>query len=76
MASSTWWRAQAASCRRVAREVDSPRLRSILLDLADEYQARAKRGCGARSRDGAADPSRHGSNDRGGARRRGRTNAA
>src|ERR671939_513971 len=52
MASSTWWRAQAASCRSVAREEDSPRLRSILVQIAQEYEARAEADQGAGSRAG------------------------
>jgi len=42
MPSTKWLLAEAESCRRVAREVESPTLRSTLLEIADEYRREAE----------------------------------
>jgi hypothetical protein len=43
MPSAKWLLAEAENCRRIAREVESPTLRSTLLEIADEYRREAER---------------------------------
>jgi hypothetical protein len=42
MPSTKWLLAEAENCRQIAREVESPTLRSTLIEIADEYRREAE----------------------------------